>query len=221
MPSYLQLVDTTERWRELAGLERFAPTPRRPRAVLTFDDGPDPDATPAVLAALDRAGIRATFFVVGEQLLRHRTLADEALGRGHELALHGFRHVEHDELAPGAARDDLARAVGAFEATTGRRPRWYRPPYGRFSPASYAACRDLRMEPVYWSAWGLDWEPIGPARIADLACRDLGDGIVVLLHDSARYAPRGTAMPTAEAIAAIAEHAAAVGIELRTLGEAA
>src|ERR671932_1527854 len=120
MPGYRQLLETAERWRRMPGRERVAAG-----AALTFDDGPDPDGTPAVLDALDAAGVKATFFLVGEQLMRHHALAREIAARGHELALHGFEHVEHDGLRPQAARDGLARALGSFEAATGGRPRFF------------------------------------------------------------------------------------------------
>jgi peptidoglycan/xylan/chitin deacetylase (PgdA/CDA1 family) len=207
------MVASTARWRDLPALERV------PAGVaLTFDDGPDPDATPAVLDALDAAGVKATFFVVGEQLMQHHALAREALARGHELGLHGFEHVSHDTLPGGTARDDVARAVGTFEAAVGRRPRFFRPPYGLFNRHSHEACTDLGLEPVYWSAWGLDWEAIAAERIAELVTRDLADGAIVLLHDSARYAARLDARATAEAIAPIAARAAELGVELAPLG---
>src|SRR5919202_6725037 len=132
MPGYRQLLETAERWRRMPGLERVAGG-----AALTFDDGPDLAGTPAVLDALDRAEARATFFLVGEQLMRHHALARETAARGHELALHGFEHTDHDALRPQAARDDVARALGSVEAATGVRPRFFRPPYGRFSEHSY------------------------------------------------------------------------------------
>jgi peptidoglycan-N-acetylglucosamine deacetylase len=216
VPGYRQLVETAERWRELPALETLPSG-----AAITFDDGPDPEGTPAVLDALEAAGVRATFFLVGEQLMRGHAIARQAAERGHELALHGFEHVEHDSLRPQAARDDLARGVGTFEAATGRRPRFFRPPYGRFSEASHSACRDLGLEPVYWSSWGMDWEPIPAERIAELACRDLAEGAVVLLHDSIRYSHRPSAAPTAEAVAAIAARAEELGIRLAPLGELA
>src|SRR5689334_6964616 len=186
--------------------------------ALTFDDGPDPVCTPPILDALDAAGVKATFFLVGEQLMRNHAIARETAARGHELALHGYEHVEHDSLRPQAARDDLARALGAFEAATGRKPRYFRPPYGRFSEASYDACRHLGLEPVYWSAWGMDWEDISGDRIADLAARDLADGDIVLLHDSARYAHRSGCAATAESIAPIAARAAELGLQIGPLG---
>ena len=213
MPSYGEMVGTIDRWAELPGIERVDAA----GAALTFDDGPDPDGTPQVLDALDAAGVKATFFVVGEQLMRHHAIAREALARGHELALHGFEHVRHDTLPGRMARDDVARAVGTFEMACGRRPRFFRPPYGLCNGETYAACQDLGLEVVYWSAWGLDWEPIGPERIAELVKRDLTDGAVVLLHDSARWAPRDQVRPTVDAIAAIA----AVGVPFKTLSELA
>jgi peptidoglycan/xylan/chitin deacetylase (PgdA/CDA1 family) len=216
VPSYREMLDTAERWREFPALERV------PGGVaLTFDDGPDPEGTLAVLDALDAAGVQATFFLVGEQLMRHHAIAREAAQRGHELALHCFAHVRHAELRGRAAAEDIARALGTFEAAVGRRPRFYRPPYGMFNEASYGACADLGVEPVYWSAWGLDWETLAADRIADIVAPDLDDGAIVLLHDSARYAPRESVQATAEAIPLIAERAEAAGVRLGPLGELA
>src|SRR3954453_10480549 len=119
------MLDTAERWRYMPGLEQVARG-----ACLTFDDGPDPDGTPLVLDALDAAGLRATFFVVGEQLMQHHALAREALARGHDLGLHGSGHARHAALRGRAAADDVARGLGTFEAAVGRLPRCYRPRYG-------------------------------------------------------------------------------------------
>src|SRR3954468_11212559 len=107
------MVDTAELWRKFPALERV------PAGVaVTFDDGPDPDSTPAVLDALDAAGIKATFFMVGEQVMQHRALAREVVDRGHVAGLHGFEHREHDDMGR-AAGDDLARGLGALEVACG------------------------------------------------------------------------------------------------------
>jgi peptidoglycan/xylan/chitin deacetylase (PgdA/CDA1 family) len=216
VPSFRYQRQTVEDWVSFPGLERI----EGDRVALTFDDGPDEDATPAVLDALEAAGIRATFFVVGEQLMRHHGLARRAALAGHELALHGFGHPRHHDLFPPEARDEVARGVGAFEAVTGRKPRFFRPPYGRFSEHSYQACQALGLEPVYWSSWGLDWEDIAPERIADLATTDLDAGAIVVLHDSIRYGHRPSARATADAIPAIASAAAERGLAWVTLSEA-
>jgi peptidoglycan/xylan/chitin deacetylase (PgdA/CDA1 family) len=197
VPSFQQHRETLRRWERFPALERLDDG-----VALTFDDGPDPDATPAVLDALAAAGARGVFFLVGEQVVAHPELARRVAQEGHVVALHGFRHIEHDELGP-AALADLERGAAATEAATGVQPALYRPPYGRFSEDSYAAVRELGLRPVYWSGWGSDWEPIPADRIADTAIRDLAPGTILLLHDSARYAVRPSAAPTAAALPAI------------------
>lgn len=219
MPSFGEERGREERWQALPGLERGAAGTGA--AALTFDDGPDPDGTPAVLDALDAAEMKATFFMTGEQLIRNIALGREVAERGHEIGLHGFVHLRHDDMSPTAARDDIARALGTVEAATTVRARWCRPPYGLFAEGSYAACAKLELRPVYWSSSGLDYETVSAERIADLAARDLVEGAIVLLHDSARYAPRASPAATAEAIPLIAAAARERGLALRTLGEIA
>lgn len=202
------------RWRLCPGLERV----RSPRqAVLSFDDGPDPDATPAVLDALERAGARATFFMVGSQVQRHPALAREVHARGHDVALHCQEHRRLDRLAAGAASDDLRRGFTVLQEATGVACRWYRPPFGRMTPAALDTSLELGMSLVYWSAWGMDWEQLPAARIAQLAAADLRPGAIVLLHDSARYGRRPSAAPTADAIPLIAVSAVQRGIALTSL----
>lgn len=207
------------RWRELPGIERTAPGGK---AVLTFDDGPDPSrgATPAVLDALDAAGARATFFVVGEQVAAAPHLAREILARGHEIGVHGNRHFRHDRVPAAESVADIEAGYEIVAGLTGESPSFYRPPYGKLSREGHEACRGLGLEIAYWSTWGLDWEPLPSERIARRVIRELGDGAIVLLHDSNRYATRQSALPTAEAIEAIAARAADLELDLVTLAEA-
>lgn len=209
----------SRRWRELPGVERV---PARGQAALTFDDGPDasPEATVAILDALDSAGAKATFFLVGEQISESPDLVAEILGRGHEVGVHGQRHFRHDRVPAEESVADIEAGYAALVAATDSTPRFYRPPYGKLSPAGAEACRRLGLEVAYWSTWGLDWEPLAGARIARRVNRDLDDGAIVLLHDSARYAVRPSAAETARAIGAIAARASALGLDLVTLGDA-
>lgn len=193
-------------WAELPGLERN----NGPDVALTFDDGPDPEGTPATLDALDQAGIRATFFLVGEQVLAHPDLARETAARGHVVEAHCFDHTPHRILHDPEA--DLERTREAIASVVGCDVTMQRPPYGRFTRASHAACVTAGLQPIYWSAWGEDWEDIGPDRIADFVVRDLSPGAVILLHDSARYAHRPSARATAAAIPLIAAAMAEAGL---------
>lgn len=205
------------RWRRYPGVERLG---KGQHAVLTFDDGPDEDATPAVLDALDYAGARATFFLLGTQVVAHPKIAQEIVDRGHEVGLHGNEHLRHDRIDPDQSREDITLGFATIEETLSVRCRWYRPPYGKMSPEALATSRALGMTTVYWSAWGLDWEEVGPGRIAEVTGGKLHDGAIVLLHDSARYAHRRSAQPTAQAIPAIADHARVMGLSLVTVGDA-
>jgi peptidoglycan/xylan/chitin deacetylase (PgdA/CDA1 family) len=213
LPSFQQHLQTLALWRALPGRERI----ERPAAVaLTFDDGPDPDSTPAVLDALDAAAARATFFVVVEQLRAHPELAREAVERGHEVGLHGLTHEPFETVG----EEEIATGLAEVERLCGARPRVCRPPYGRFTPATWEAARGAGLEPVYWSAWGEDWEPLAPERIAELVIRDLEPGAIVLLHDSPRYAHRPTAHPTADAVPLIAAAARGAGLNLEPVSPA-
>ena len=211
MPSFEELRATVARWPRFPSRERIDGD----HVALTFDDGPDPAGTPAVLDALDAIGARATFFMVGEQAEAHPDLAREVSRRGHGVGLHGLRHVRPHELDD--PEGDLQRALGVLEQATGVVPTTFRPPYGHFTEPLYEAVAALGLEPVLWSAWGLDWEPIPAPRIAELVLTDLQPGAIVVLHDSARYAPRASVEPTAEAVVEIAAEAALLGVELQPL----
>jgi peptidoglycan-N-acetylglucosamine deacetylase len=172
--------------------------------ALTFDDGPHPEGTPAVLAVLEEAGFKATFFLVGEQVERRPALAAEIAGRGHTVALHGYRHRPQPALAARAVREDLARGAEVISRAAGVEITWHRPPYGLYSPAGLAEVRRRGLRPILWSRWGKDWRRLTtPERIAARATRDLRPGDVILLHDADFYSARGSHERTAEALKVI------------------
>ncbi len=178
--------------------------------ALTFDDGPHPEGTPAVLEVLDRAGARATFFLVGEQVERRPRLAAEIAGAGHRIALHGHRHRNQLRLAPRALADDLDRGSQAIAEATGVVPDLYRPPYGIFSPVGLALVRLRQLRPLLWSRWGHDWRAgATPSSIAGELTRDLEPGDVLLLHDADFYSADGSWRRTAAALPRVLERARA------------
>src|SRR4051812_48728086 len=157
----------------------------RPGGVaLTFDDGPDPAGTFAVLDRLEELGWRATFFMLGSQVRRHPEIARLVVDAGHEVAVHGTVHRSHLLRTPPGIRRDLRLAVPEIGDVTGVQPRWFRPPYGILSAGTLWAARDLGLTPVLWTAWGKDWQAGPPDRITAVVMRTLGDGGTVLLHDS-------------------------------------
>jgi peptidoglycan/xylan/chitin deacetylase (PgdA/CDA1 family) len=167
--------------------------------VLTFDDGPHPEGTPAILSALGDA--RAVFFLVGQQVERYPELAAEIAAAGHEIALHGHRHFNQMRVTPWTLSDDLRRGADAIADATGREPTLYRPPYGIFTPAGLALARGNGWTPLLWSKWGRDWRArTDGAEVARLATRDLSAGDVILLHDADWYSERGSHRHTAAAL---------------------
>ena len=153
--------------------------------ALTFDDGPQPESTPAFLDALDRLGWRATFFMLGSMVDRAPGLAAEVAAAGHEVAVHGYAHrSEMFRIYPAIAAD-LRRAVGTIAAATDREQRWFRPPYGTLSAGGVLAARRQRLRTVLWSTWGRDWRAEAtPQTVVDDVARHLAPGATVLLHDS-------------------------------------
>jgi peptidoglycan/xylan/chitin deacetylase (PgdA/CDA1 family) len=177
-----------------------------PGVALTFDDGPHPAGTPAVLAALDRTGARATFFLVGEQVRRDPSLAREIVAAGHAVALHGDRHRCQLRLTPATLDDDLTRVAATVADATGLAPTLYRPPYGVFSAVGLALVRRRGWRDLLWSRWGCDWRARTTSEaIARRASRDLSAGDVILLHDADTYSAAGSWRRTAQALPAVLE----------------
>ena len=173
----------------------------RPAVALTFDDGPHPEGTPAVLGALAAAGAQATFFLIGEQVRRWPALAARIASEGHAIALHGDRHRNLLRVAPAALARDLDRAHQAIAEATGVAPVLYRPPYGVFSTAGLAIARRRGWTPILWSRWGRDWRSQAtPEGIARLASAQAQAGDVLLLHDADHYSAPGSWRSTAAAV---------------------
>jgi peptidoglycan/xylan/chitin deacetylase (PgdA/CDA1 family) len=189
------------------------------RAVaLTFDDGPHAQGTPATLAALDERGVRATFFLVGEQVRREPALAAEIVAAGHEVGVHGDRHRNLLRLTPTQVRDDLVRAETTISRATGRTPRLYRPPYGVLTGAGLVHARRLGWEPLLWTRWGRDWRARAtPASIASEAAAHLGGGEVILLHDADHYSAPGSWQRTVAALSRLLDSIEHAGL---TVGSA-
>jgi peptidoglycan/xylan/chitin deacetylase (PgdA/CDA1 family) len=182
--------------------------------ALTFDDGPHPQGTPAVLEILDRAQVRATFFLVGEQVRRNRTLTAEISAAGHAIGIHCDRHRNLLRLPPRALRADLQRAAATIEEVTGAPLRLYRPPYGILNGAAVAFASARGWQTYLWSTWGKDWELRASAHsIAELLLAGASGGGVGLLHDADHYSASGSHVRTAAALPAIIEGLAMRGLQ--------
>jgi len=188
--------------------------------ALTFDDGPDPLSTPAILEQLDRLDWRATFFLLGPMVRRSPDLARELAARGHEIGVHGDEHRSHLHRTPAAIRDDVARARDSIAEATGVAPAWFRPPYGALSAGSLTAARRLGLQTVLWTTWGRDWRAEAtPATVVADVSDGLRPGATVLLHDSDCTSAPNSWRATLGALAPLGDLFARRGLTVGTLGE--
>jgi len=182
--------------------------------ALTFDDGPHALGTPAVLEILAREGVRATFFLVGEQLRRNPTLGREILAAGHGIGLHCDRHRNLLRLTPWQVRADIVRAQASIEDATGCSPSLYRPPYGVLNASALRLARGRGWRTLLWSQWGRDWEARAtPESIAARVTDGVDDGSILLLHDADDYSAPDSWRRTVGALPRVLETLAERGLE--------
>ncbi len=186
--------------------------------ALTFDDGPHPEGTPLVLETLREAGALATFFLVGEQVVRRPALAAEIVAAGHRVELHCHRHRNMLRLSASQVLDDAERARAVIEEASGQAVADHRAPYGIYSGSGLRAIRGRGWRPVLWSRWGRDWTRRATASsIAGKATAGIGAGDVVLLHDADYYSAPGSWARTAAALPIILEELGSRGLKSRLL----
>jgi peptidoglycan/xylan/chitin deacetylase (PgdA/CDA1 family) len=185
--------------------------------ALTFDDGPHPQGTPAVLEVLREHRATATFFLAGEQVVRRPALVAEIVAAGHRVELHCYHHRNLLRLGPRAFLEDAERARVAIEEASGQAVADYRPPYGIFSAANLRAAR-RHWRPVLWSRWGRDWDRrASPESIARRSSAGIGAGDIVLLHDADYYSARGSWVRTAAALPLILSELESRGLKTVSL----
>jgi peptidoglycan/xylan/chitin deacetylase (PgdA/CDA1 family) len=185
--------------------------------ALTFDDGPHPQGTPAILEVLRERRATATFFLAGEQVVPRPALVAEIVAAGHRVELHCHRHRNLLRLGPRAFLEDAERARAAIEDAGGQAVADYRPPYGIFSAATLRAARH-HWRVVLWSRWGRDWDRRATAEsIARRASTGIVAGDIVLLHDADYYSARGSWVRTAAALPVILDEIEACGLKATSL----
>lgn len=184
---------------------------------LTFDDGPNPYATPLILDALGRAGVKATFFFLGRHVDRWPEIARRAAAEGHQIGNHGYFHRKLHFRGVGYVREDLGRGKRAIEASCGVSPAFFRAPHGFRSPWVTAIASSLGERTVGWSLGVWDTDLPGAEAIARRTVDGARPGYILLLHDGDGYDPVGDRMQTADAVPQIVDELHARGYTFATL----
>jgi peptidoglycan/xylan/chitin deacetylase (PgdA/CDA1 family) len=187
-----------------AAFPRLAGIGARDHVALTFDDGPDPQYTPALIALLKELKVRATFFLLGRMLAANPQLGRDLVEAGHEVGLHGWSHRVLAGRDPASTHHDLARGRDLVAEVTGQPVLWWRPPYGVLTASSLISSYQLGMTPVLWTAWGRDWTADATAAsVRATVRRGLRPGATILLHDSDCTSAAGSSRATLAALPAV------------------
>jgi peptidoglycan-N-acetylglucosamine deacetylase len=186
--------------------------PRRREIALTFDDGPNPVATPLLLGVLRRYGARATFFVVGERAVPYPYLVKQMAVEGHEVGDHSFHHPKLTTVDGSTVRAEIVRTAEALGPLAGW-PRWFRPPGGDYDLRVVDAARESGLQLAMWTVNSGDWASPPPKALVDRVLARAEPGAVVLMHD-------GT-LATVRALPAIITELRRRGYELVTLSDLA
>jgi peptidoglycan-N-acetylglucosamine deacetylase len=157
--------------------------------ALTFDDGPDPRGTAAVLDELAVLGVSATFFVVGERVAAHPALIRRILGDGHAIQAHCERHTAHVQMSDDEIAEDIDDLLSALARAGAPRPCLWRPPFGSWTAGTLRLAGERGLQLVGWSLSTRDHEPLTRAEqtIAEIDSgtprRILHADSVIVMHD--------------------------------------
>lgn len=183
-------------------------------AALTFDDGPSPEFTPRILDALDKAGVKATFFAMGYNASQHPDLIREIAARGHEIGNHTWSHLDQTTLDAPEIRDEIVRCKDTIEGIIHKPLIGFRPPRGELTGYALMECARLGYDAYMWS---VTRGPAGistPKVVSHYVASTVEPGDIVDLHDGIG---RGTFTPTASFAKALA---ARREVEVRALPSA-
>lgn len=185
--------------------------------ALTFDDGPNPDATPLILDTLAEKGVRATFFVLGSHAERWPELVRRMSQEGHQLGNHGYFHRKLQFRSPFYVSRDIRLGIRAIKRAGAPAPRYFRAPHGFRSPWTTPIARAYGERTVGWSLGVWDSDRPGVDEIVRRTLEGVSPGSIVLLHDGDGYNPDGDRMQTAAALPHIIDRLKEQGYEFATL----
>lgn len=162
------------------------------RILLTIDDGPDPEDTPVLLDLLDRHGVKAVFFMIGEKVLAHPDLAREVIRRGHQIGNHTMTHPQATFwcAGPSRTRREITECQRVIQETTGVAPRWFRAPVGHRNWFTHPVAKPLGLQVMAWNRRGYDAVETDAAKVLQRLLTKLGPGDILLTHESTPIAAR-------------------------------
>jgi peptidoglycan/xylan/chitin deacetylase (PgdA/CDA1 family) len=155
-----------------------------PYIAMTFDDGPSATLTPKLLDILAAHRIKATFFVIGENVVQHPEVVARAAREGHEIGNHSWSHPNFGKMSEDGVRGQLQRTDEAIKGATGARPTLLRPPYGSITARQKRWIHDeFGYQIILWDVDPYDWKRPGPSVVRNRILKETQPGSIVLSHD--------------------------------------
>jgi peptidoglycan/xylan/chitin deacetylase (PgdA/CDA1 family) len=155
-----------------------------PYIAMTFDDGPDPKLTPKLLDLLKAKGIKATFFVVGQNAAEYPDVLKRAAAEGHEIGNHSWSHPNFAKMSDGAVTNELQKTQDAILRATGIKPTLLRPPYGSITKREREWIHDkFGYKIILWDVDPLDWKHRNAAYVENEILKQTRKGSIILSHD--------------------------------------
>lgn len=172
-------------WAQLFRSAFFGLEPSEQRLALTFDDGPSEYNTPKLLDTLDKRGVKATFFLIGDKVRKHPQLVQEIILQGHIIGNHTMSHRNLMLLPYARVMEEIRTCEMLLNEITRQHPKLFRPPFGAHSPVVLQAANSLDLHVVMWSVTCFDWLGLSAQNVERIAKRQIRGGEVILLHDDA------------------------------------
>ena len=167
--------------REACGYVSASATPvEAPKIALTFDDGPSTAWNPALLDGLKERGVKATFFLIGENADKNPEIVKRMAEEGHLIGNHTYHHVELTKVSENEARLELADTSAVIVRITGKEPEYMRPPFGAWQRKLE---QEIQMLPVLWTIDPLDWTTENQDEIVNKVVTEAEENDIILLHD--------------------------------------
>jgi peptidoglycan-N-acetylglucosamine deacetylase len=155
-----------------------------PYIAMTFDDGPSAKLTPKLLDLLAARHIKATFFVIGENVAEHPEVVARAAQEGHEIGNHSWSHPNLGHMSDDGVRGQLRKTEDAIRSATGTRPTLMRPPYGSVTPRQKKWINEeFGYKIILWDVDPNDWKRPGPMVVCNRIMKETRAGSIVLSHD--------------------------------------
>ena len=154
----------------------------KPVVALTFDDGPNASSTPILLDGLKERKVRATFFLIGENVEKdeNEKIVKRMYEEGHLIGNHTYTHCNLSKLETGEAKKELEQTDTVIEKITGKQPVFVRAPYGELPVYSE---QDLNRIYIGWTVDPLDWMTEDTGAVVKTVVEEINPGDVILLHD--------------------------------------